>query len=253
MNKSGYLCLTLMLAVGGPSFFLPPEIAGASIASIALLSFVYFVYFLIKNDLHHDIIGGILLSFLVMALGVIPVIGWIIVIGFVIYNIGRALEGLKCLLPDVLASAVIYGLLIARFALNVRDPAVIAGLAGCYLVATIFYCRTLNGLATQNALFKMSVMWLSIPFAALTIISIVSALGNLFRTISSTVTRTVLTPQVVSAHIRAGMPIDAYTRNISTTVTSTVTQIAPGAGVVTAGVAGEVSQKVKKEKVRASE
>ncbi|WP_024764872.1 hypothetical protein [Pseudomonas nitroreducens] len=90
MNKSGYLCLTLMLAVGGPSFFLPPEISGAAIASIALLSFVYFVYFLIKNDLHHNIIGGILLSFLVMALGVIPVIGWIIVLGFVIYNIGRA-------------------------------------------------------------------------------------------------------------------------------------------------------------------
>ncbi|MCP1645639.1 hypothetical protein J2T41_005285 [Pseudomonas citronellolis] len=244
MNKSGSICLALMITVGGPSFFLPPEIAGALIASIALLSFGFFIYFLIKNDLHHDIIGGILLSFLVMVLGVIPVIGWLVVICFVLYNIGRTLEGLKSLFPDVLASAVIYGTLVARFAFDIRDPIAIAALAGSYLVASILYSRSLNKLTTQNALFKMSVMWLSIPFAALTIISIVSALGNLFRTISTTITRTVVTP-----HMRAGTAIDAYTRNISQTVTSTVTQVAPGAGVVTAGLTGELAQKVRKEKV----
>ena len=248
MSKSGYLCLVLMLSFGAPAFFLPPEIAGASILSIALLSFGYFVYFLIKNDLHHGIIGGILLSFLVMALGVIPFIGWIVIIGFVLYNIGRALEGLRSLFPDVLASLVIYGILTARFAFDIRDPMALAALAGCYLVASVIYSRSLNQLATQNALFKLSIMWLSIPFAALTIISIVSALGNLFRTISTTVTRTVVTPQMVSAHMRAGTAVDAYTRNISKTVTSTVTQVVPGAGVVTAGVAGELAQKVSQEK-----
>jgi hypothetical protein len=94
----------------------------------------------------------------------------------------------------------------------------------------------------------MSVMWLSIPFAALTIISIVSALGNLFRTVSSTITRSVISPQMVSAHMRGGIPIDAYTRNITTSVTSTVTHLAPGAGVITAGVTGDLAQKVKTEK-----
>lgn len=237
-----------MLSFGVPAFFLPPEIAGASILSIALLSFGYFVYFLIKNDLHHGIIGGILLSFFVMALGVIPFIGWIVIICFVLYNIGRALEGLRSLFPDVLASLVIYGILTARFAFDIRDLMALATLAGCYLVASVIYSRSLNQLATQNALFKLSIMWLSIPFAALTIISIVSALGNLFRTISTTVTRTVVTPQMVSAHMRAGTAVDAYTRNISKTVTSTVTQVVPGAGVVTAGVAGELAQKVSQEK-----
>lgn len=248
MSKSGYLCLVLMMSVGGPAFFLPPEIAGASIASIALLSFGYFVYFLIKNDLHHGIIGCILLSFLIMALGVIPVIGWIVIIGFVLYNISRALEGLRSLFPDVLASLVIYGILTARFALDIHDPIVLAALAGSYLVASVIYSRSLNELATQNALFKLSIMWLSIPFAVLTIISIFSALGNLFRTISTTITRTVVTPQMVSAHMRAGTAIDAYTRNISKTVTSTVTQVVPGAGVVTAGAAGELAQKVSEER-----
>lgn len=248
MNKSGYLCLAFMIAVGGMSFFLPPEAALASFGLIALFSFGYFVFYLIRNNLHHGIIKSLLLSVLVMALAVIPVLGWIVIIGFVIYNIAKALDGLKSLIPDVLASLVIYSLLGARLAFDIRDPMAIAVLAGVYLIASIVYCRSLNGLSTEHALFKMSVMWLSIPFAALTIISIVSALGNLFRTVSSTITRSVISPQMVSAHMRGGIPIDAYTRNISTSVTSTVTSITPGAGIIAAGVTGEVAQNVKKEK-----
>lgn len=247
MNKSAYLCLAFMIAVGGLSFFLQPEAALASIALIAVFSCGYFVFYLVRNNLHHGIIKGLLLSLLVMALAVIPVLGWIVLIGFVIYNISKALDGLKSLMPDVLASVVIYGLLFARLAFDIRDPLAIGGLAVAYLSAAIVYCRSLNGLSTEHALFKMSVMWLSMPFAALTIISIVSALGNLFRTVSSTITRTVISPQMVSAHMRGGVAIDAYTRNISSTVTSTVTNIAPGAGVITAGVTGEVAQRVKKE------
>ena len=247
MNKSAYLCLAFMIAVGGLSFFLQPEAALASIALIAVFSCGYFVFYLVRNNLHHGIIKGLLLSLLVMALAVIPVLGWIVLIGFVIYNISKALDGLKSLMPDVLASVVIYGLLFARLAFDIRDPLAIGGLAVAYLIAAIVYCRSLNGLSTEHALFKMSVMWLSMPFAALTIISIVSALGNLFRTVSSTITRTVISPQMVSAHMRGGVAIDAYTRNISSTVTSTVTNIAPGAGVITAGVTGEVAQRVKKE------
>lgn len=248
MNKSGYLCLAFMIAVGGMSFFLQPEAALASLAMIALFSFGYFVFYLIRNNLHHGIIKSLLLSVLVLIIGFIPILGWIVVIGFVIYNISKALEGLKSLAPDVLASIVIYGLLCARLAFDIRNPMAIALLAGVYLIASVLYCRSLNGLSTEHALFKMSVMWLSIPFAALTIISIVSALGNLFRTVSSTITRTIVTPQMVSAHMRGGMPIDAYTRNISSSVTSTVTSIAPGAGVITAGVTGDLAQNVKKEK-----
>ncbi|MDO7928872.1 hypothetical protein Q6A51_18960 [Pseudomonas sp. KFB-139] len=249
MNQSGYLCLAFMLVVGCLSFFLQPEAAGVSFALIALFSCSYFVYFLIKNNLHHGIIRGLLLSVLIMALAVIPVIGWIVVIGFVIYNISKAVDGLKSLIPDVLTSVVIYGLLLARLAFDIRDPLAIAVLASAYLVAAIIYCRSLNGLTTRNALFKMSIMWLSIPFAALTVISIVSALGNLFRTISSTITRTVLTPQVVSAHMRGGIQIEEYTRTISTSVNETVTRVVPGVGgVVTTSMAGEVAQKVKDEK-----
>jgi len=248
MNKSGYLCLAFMIAVGGMSFFLQPEAALASLAMIALFSFGYFVFYLIRNNLHHGIIKSLLLSVLVLAIGFIPILGWIVVIGFVIYNISKALEGLKSLVPDVLASIVIYGLLSARLAFDIRDPMAIAIIAGVYLIASILYCRSLNGLSTEHALFKMSVMWLSIPFAALTIISIVSALGNLFRTVSSTITRTIVSPQMVSAHMRGGVAIDAYTRNISSSVTSTVSSIAPGAGVITAGMTGDLAQNVKKEK-----
>ena len=247
MSKSAYLCLTFMIVVGALSFVLRPDAAVAAFAVIALFSCGYFVYFLIKNNLHHGILRGLLLSVLVLALAAIPVIGWIAIVAFVIYNIVKSLDGLKSLLPDVLASLVIYGLLSARLVFDIRDPIALSALAGFYLIAAVVYCRSLNGFSTQQALFKMSVMWLSIPFAVLTIVSLISALGTMFRTISSTVTRTVISPQLVSAHMRGGMQIDAYTRNISSTVTSTVTNVVPGAGVITAGVTGEVAQKVKKE------
>jgi hypothetical protein len=46
-------------------------------------------------------------SVLIMALAVIPVIGWIAVVSFVIYNISKAVDGLKSLISDVLTSVVI--------------------------------------------------------------------------------------------------------------------------------------------------
>lgn len=245
MNKSGSLCLAFMLAVGVLGFCLPPAAVGLAFVLIVPFSCVYFVYFLISNNLHHGIIRGLLLSVLVLAIGFIPVLGWFVVIGFVIYNLSKAVEGLKSLLPDVLASLVIYGLLCARLIFDIHHPLAIVALAVAYLIAAILYCRILNQLPLRNALFKMSIMWLSIPFAVLTIISIVSALGNLFRTVSSTFSRTIITQQTVSAHMRGGVHIDEYTRGISSTVTQTVTRVTPGVGVITAGVTGEVSQTLK--------
>ncbi|WP_347906092.1 hypothetical protein [Pseudomonas purpurea] len=248
MNKSGYLCLAFMVTVGSLSFFLQPEAAALSFALIALFSCTYFVFFLLRNNLHHGLMRSLLLSVLIVAIGFIPVLGWIVLIGFVIYNISKALDGLKSLIPDVLASLLIYSLLCARLVFDIRDPAAIVALASAYLVVAILYCRSLNGLTLQVALFKMSVMWLSIPFAALTVMSIISALGNLFRTVGSTFSRTVITPQVVSGYTRGGVQVDSYLRNVSTRVTIPVTHLAPGTGTFTAAALGEVAQKVKEEK-----
>ncbi|MGY2171548.1 hypothetical protein [Pseudomonas gingeri] len=248
MNKGGYLCLAFMVIVGSFGFFLQPEAVGLSFALIALFSGSYFVFFLIRNNFHHGILRSLLLSIVILAIGFIPVLGWIVLIGFVIYNISKALGGLKSLLPDVLASLMIYGLLGARVLFDIKDPIAIVALSGTYLVAAILYCRSLNGLTTHNALFKMSIMWLSIPFAVLTVMSIISALGNLFRTVGSTISRTVVTPQIVSAHMRAGVPIDSYTRNVTSTITTATTQIVPGSGVFAAALAGEVVPKATQEK-----
>jgi hypothetical protein len=244
MNKSGKICLAFMTFIGAITFLLPAGAALLSVTLAGLFSFGYFIYYIIYRDLHHDIIGSIVLAFLVMALVAIPIVGWLILLAFVFYNIAKALEGLKSLLPDVVTSGIIYMLLGASTALNSKDTGVLILLAVLYMAVTVFYCRQLSQLPTREALFKMSIMWLSIPFAALMIISIVSSLANLFKAISSTISRSVLTPQTVSAHMRAGVPVGEYTRNITSTVSSTVTHITPGSGALTSAVTKEIAQKI---------
>jgi len=247
MSQAGIPCLAFMILIGCLSFFLPPEAVAISISIVVLFAGPYFLYYLFKHNLHHDIIRGFLLSLLVMALGMIPVLGWIAIIGFLIYNIARAVDGLKSLVPDALVSIVIYALLCARVMFDIHTPLAIAGLAFAYLAVAVLYCRTLDHLEPELAWFKLSIMFLAIPFCVLTVVSIVSALGNLFRTVGSSLTRTLITPQTVSGHMRNGMRIDAYTRNITTTVTTTVTHTVPSVGTITATAAADVAQKVKDE------
>lgn len=247
MNNSGRMPFALMMLIGAISFLMPPDGAILSVAVACLFSFGYFVYYIIYRDLHHDIIGSIILAFLIMALVAIPVIGWIILLAFVFYNIAKALEGLKTLTPDIITSAIIYGLLCAHSTLRVEDTAALIAFAAVYAVVAFAYCRQLNRLPLREALFKMSVMWLSIPFAALMIISIFSSLANLFKAVSSTLTRSVITPQTVSAHVRAGVDVAAYTRNVSSTVMTTTTHLVPGSGALTSAVTKEMAQTVKSE------
>ncbi len=236
-----------MAIAGGLGFLLPRDDAWLSLVIIALGSGACFITFIFRNGLHKDILAGLLLTLGVMAIGFIPVIGWIVVVCFVLYNIARTLDGLKSLIPDVLVSAVIYGLMYSRLIFNITDPIAIGLLFTVYLLVSARYCRSMAALPSELALFKMSVMWLSIPLVVLTIVSLVSALGNLFRSVSSSVTRTVLSPQVVAGHMRNGIEISSYTRTISSTVTESVTKLAPSAGVIAAGVAGETAQALKKE------
>lgn len=245
MTNSGTLTFAIMMLFGAISFLTPPDGAVLSIGLACLFSFAYFVYYIIYRDLHHDIIGGVLLAFLVMALVAIPVVGWLILLAFVFYNIAKALEGLKALTPDIITSAGIYGLLCAHSFLDIKETAALIALAALYTVAAFAYCRQLNRLPLREALFKLSVMWLAIPFAVLMVISIFSSLANLFKAVGSTITRTVITPQTVSAHLRGGVEVAAYTRNIASTVTTAATTFVPGSGALTSAVTKEVAKAAK--------
>lgn len=252
MTKSSIQILAFMFLVGGINFLLPREASAVSFAIIGLVSAVVFIGYLVKHKLHHDVLRGLFLSVVVMALALIPILGFLVIIGFLIYNMRRAIDGLKSLLPEVIASLVLYALLFSRIIFDVHTPAVIASLGVAYVIAAAVYCRRLAGLSSEQAFFRMSVMWLSVPFFILTVMSIVSALGNLFRTIGSSISRTIITPQTVSGHMRGALKIDAYSRNVTSTITTTVTQTVPGVGTLTATAAGDIAQKVKTEKTKQS-
>jgi hypothetical protein len=254
MNQRGYLYLSLMVAVGILSFSLPAETAMFPLLIVWPVGLGYFIYYIFHKDLHHGIFKALLLSFAILALAFVPVVGWLILLGFVIYNLKRTLGSLKNLWPDLKLSLIFYGVFLCRTILEIEvdDLAPFAALATIYLLAAVIYCRKLQMLPYREGLLKLSLMWLALPFIVLLIISIVSALGNLFKTVTGTVTRTILTPQTVSAHMRGGVEISAYTRNISSTVTQITTSTAPntaviGASVVASGVTGEVAESAQKK------
>ncbi|KAA9001177.1 hypothetical protein FJU30_07995 [Affinibrenneria salicis] len=245
MNNPGYICLPFMLLVGAMSFLLAPPSALIFPALAVLFSCGYFIYFIVRKGLHRDVFKALLFSLAIVLIAFIPIVGWLILIAFAIYNITQSLVGLKSLLQDIVTSALFYALLFARFIFDISSPLVITLLAIGWLALSVIYCRRLNTLPLREALFKISVMWLSIPLAALTLVSIMSSLSSLFRITSSTLSRSVINSQSVAGHIRAGGYINPYTREVTRTVSETVTRVTPGAGAVTSAVTKEVAQTVR--------
>ncbi|WP_369989568.1 hypothetical protein [Pseudomonas xanthosomatis] len=243
MNYSAILTFLVMACLGLPALLWPAGLGlPLSLLMIGVTSLACFVHYIIHHRLYEEMLGSVALGFVVILIGFIPFIGWLVLIGFILYNISKALEGLQALLPHALVGALFYGMLLGRQALPVHDDGATFTLAAVYLAGCGIFARTVRELPLRDALFRMSVVWLAIPFCVLTVISIMASLANIFRTVGSTITRTVMVPQNVSAHIRSGIQVEGYTRSVSTTVTEQVTRVVPGTGAVSAAVANQTAK-----------
>jgi hypothetical protein len=241
MRAFNYPSLLLLAFAAYPAFFGSKEDIPTEILIIAGASFAYFVYYIFHTKLYEEILGGIIISVVVMLLGLIPIIGIIIVVCYVLFNVLTTLAGLKALIPDVIASVILYALLTVRLHL---DPAgdYLACWIALYAIVSLAYARSLRGYAGIDAFFKMSIMWLAVPLAIMTILSIISALGNMFKQLNSTITRSIRVPQNVSGYVRNGVAVDSYTRNISKPVTEHIMQIKPSTGIVTSSLSSQATE-----------
>ncbi len=250
-NSAAGLCFFILAAIWGAAFFIPESL----ILAIPLLmggAVLFFIYFLASEGYLPGILTGIITSVVLMAVAaLIPVIGWLVLMAWIFYNIAKALESIKSLFPEAMISiALAASLLIpALYDLNTYGEQnlplkIICGIV--YFAAAIICCARINARSsdTKHGLFLFSMMLLSVPMILLLLVSIVSALRTAFRMCMVQTTSIVKAPQQVSGYVRDnGTVVKGYERMIDVKVTSPTTLIPPNVsvGAVNASLAADLS------------
>lgn len=240
------LCFLLLLAIWAGVFFIPEAIflAVPGMVGFALL---FFIYYLVSEGHLAGILGGIVVSVVLMVIaGAIPVIGWIVLVCWILYNIARAFESIQNLLPDALLSVALYASLLipAIYHFNGYGNSNILLTIGCgivYFFAAVGCTVRIRDRSdtSKHSLFLFSVMLLSVPMIVLLLASIVASLRAAFQT--SLVKTTVKLPQSVSGYTTArGTVVSGYTRNVTQTVVTST--IIPGGGAVGASLTGSLAK-----------
>ncbi|WP_240354386.1 hypothetical protein [Pectobacterium brasiliense] len=208
---------------------------------------LFFIYYLVSEGHLAGILGGIVVSVILMGIAAaIPVIGWIILICWILYNIARAFESIQNLLPDAFLSAALYASLLIPviYQLDHYDNSNTWLTIGCgivYFFAAVGCTARISDRSDtpKHSLFLFSVMLLSVPMIVLLFASIAASLRAAFQ--MSLVKTTATLPQSVSGYTTArGTVVADYTRNVTQTVVTST--IVPGAGAVGASLTGSLAE-----------
>ncbi|KPD17365.1 hypothetical protein ADM96_19580 [Burkholderia sp. ST111] len=218
--------------------------------SVAAISAIYMAYFIVSEGHWAEIVGCIIVSLLIDGLAALfpPLV--IIVILWFLVNVAVAMQSIVRLIPLAIASLLLYVLLFPDSvfrALGLQDligaPVLIS-----YIVFSVVYSAKAARDPLKLGLFKLSTMLLSVPLIALLVASVQSGLRNLFEQSFSSTTRTIKVPQAVRTHMRSGVEIGNYTRNVSKTITevSVATEFSGvGAGMAVARATAKISAESK--------
>lgn len=236
------ICLLLLIGIGILSIQMGNDLTPI-LVSILSSSFLYFIYYIFHTGQHLQIISGIIVSLLLMCIAaIIPFIGPIILVIWIIYNISMSLQSIKNIIPDAIWSLFLYTPLLMAKTHNYHSYSTI--LHGIYFVSSFFYCGWLVNmkLDTRTTLFKFSIMWMSVPIIGILIVSIISSLRSAFNIKANIESTTIKTPQQVSSHFRGDTFVNTYTRQVNQTVTTVATKALPGIGAITASSVNSLSK-----------
>jgi hypothetical protein len=229
------------LRIGSAMLFGRESVFGTDVVLIVILliSARIFIKRLSTEGLWAQFVGYLIVSAALDALAVAFPPLMILVIIWVIYNLKKALDSILQLLPHALCSVVLYTLLM--------PPAIVRAASGewahlpvliAYIVFSVVYARYASRLPMRDGLFRMATMLLSMPLIALLASSIQAGFRSLFQQTVTTSIRTFKVEQHVRAHVRAGIDVDAYTRQMSKTVIEKT--VATHVSSANAGMAGAV-------------
>lgn len=229
-NNKGASCFFLLfLAVIGYLNFFEFSYRDSPIISSMIImsfSFICFSYQLIKRGILSEIFGSVILAIIVLFIGMIPVVGQLFLIVFVVYNLIKTLKSIRSLLSSAIMSLLLYGSLFLSV-FNI-DPFVSYVV---YLLLSIGFVMYLANEYPEKGdfLLKISTILCSIPLIVLLVSSITSTLRNLFEIspASKIGSRTIN----VGEYVRGDSIVSAHTRNIATTVTTLETTISASSAV----------------------
>lgn len=250
------ICTWLLIGVGYCNFFVKDWEVLFSVLILSLASLIYFVYFFFKTGQAGQILTGIIITFLIMGLcAAVPIVGWIALILFILYNISKSFENIKNLLPNAINALVIYFILFS-VEMDFFDAELAMAL---YMVSVGIFAYGIekNKFSSEVVYLRYSILFLSIPLIILSVLSIFSALRNLFNINLLTQKIQVQTPQQVGGYTRVnGVEVSAYTRNVTQTVAQTSTSITAGSGAMTSSLVKDASgivAELSEEKTHQSE
>jgi len=204
---------------------------------------IYIFYYMLKNS-KRDILINIFISFsLLLATIVFPAFVILFII-WVVYRIKKSLVAIKNLLPTVIFSFFMWiSLKIEMFILLYGGDENLVALS--FVISSIVfifmaykYSKKLSVLDSKEGLLQLSVMFVSIPLVFLILASIVTGIQSLFHTSAVTVVSDELVQQDVSSYMRNDTLVEGYTRNVTKTVTDTITEHTPSIGGIGVSVVG---------------
>lgn len=204
---------------------------------------LYIIFYIITEGLLSEIIGGIIITMILIGASTLFPPLAIILMLWVFINILISIKSIFDLLPSLLISILLFGTISHKSILHTTD-AENMGFASVYAISSFLYSMRLSKLPLKHGIMKLSTMFVSAPIIVLTTISVTSGLRNLFKTNIVNVTGKIKTPQTVSSHVRGGTLVDSYTRNVTKTVTTSVTNHTVGTGAVSISAAGSISDSV---------
>ncbi|NDV12990.1 hypothetical protein [Crenobacter caeni] len=241
MKKGGIIAFIIFIIIGITALTITPKNALFLFLGVYIGSFIFFVRYLLARGLRGKILKGLGKAFLIGLLAMIPVIGWIIIIFFLLKNIVEILQCCREMMPQAIASIIMATLLITRFIFDISHPTILAGIGIVYAIFAYHQCIKMKTATIEDALFCVSTFWLAPMVITMLLMFIVAGLRNLFQSVTTTITKTISTPQLVSAHMRGNVEISPYLRSSSKTVSEVVTKVVPGSGIVTSSVARDAS------------
>lgn len=204
-------------------------------------SVVFLIRHIVRTGAHLEMFSNLIIVVILTIGSLIPIVNFIcipLLIIYTIYNIFKTFKSVYDLKWHLVTSIVLTVLCVG--AKNWLDIFSIG-----YVLVTLWFCFGRGKRDSYALLLDVALMSLSAPLVTLMVISIVSGLKNLFNigtTVSQTTSRVT---QNVAAHVRSGINVGAYTREVVRVIPTTVTAVTPGIGAAVIGTTASAGKALR--------
>ncbi|MBB6187554.1 hypothetical protein [Rhodanobacter sp. MP7CTX1] len=238
----------------------------AFLCIVTVVAFVYLVYYIISEKLYDEILGSLVISLVLMGMtAILPILG-ILLLLWVLYNVVATVQSIVSLIPSALLSGVAFVLLFPMAWGTALGPQVFAILRPLLVVGpslgdkyegavslldvgflgiAAIHSWVISASPLKEALARLALLGGSIGLIILSLCAIIEGVRSVFQTNWVASTSKVKVTQQVSEHVRSGIYVRDYERQVTRSVVSSVVVKSVGSGGLTVGAVGGSMHVVK--------